>query len=226
MSIPTMPLKTIPWQAARSADIHVRWVMPEIFHDLPVKEEDEDEAVRLLEELAEEALPGAADEDQLRFAVICALGLDDLLAAGAEYAGVCVTAIDETPCSATVFASLIDTVGDVADPVKAIAFSLRRADVGDVSEIQLPCGPAVSCIGTHDARITGELAGSEAGPTFSTSFIRVYLPLPNATTLVMEMGTPTMAGWDTFATMFGNVVSSIRLFDTHGSALIIPGSGG
>ncbi|WP_434596253.1 hypothetical protein [Streptomyces sp. A5-4] len=231
MTMQTRPSKTVPSQAThfnvRSDNIHVRWVMPEIFHDLPIKEEDEDEAVRLLDELAAKALPGAADEDQLRFAVVCALGIDDLLAAGAEYAGVCVAVVDEAPCTATVFASLVDgSGGDRAmDPVKAISADLRRADAGEVSEIQLPCGPAVSCIGTREDRITGDLTGAETGSMLSTSFIRVYVPLPNGTTLMMEMATPTPAGWDTFSTMFGNIASSIRLFDVGGSALIIPGSG-
>lgn len=41
----------------------------------------------------------------------------------------------------------------------------------------------------------------------------------------MEMSTPTPAGWDPFATMFENIVSSIRLFEANGEPLIIPDAG-
>ncbi|MFF1696707.1 hypothetical protein ACFVXC_24370 [Streptomyces sp. NPDC058257] len=232
MTAPTVPsrLEFIPTQAVspdaqgfQADDIHVRWVMPEIFHDIPLHTEDEDEAVRLLEELAQKALPGAEVEDWLKLAVVVALGMDDLLASGAEYAGLCVSAVGEAPCSATVYAALTDSPeGDDRDPIAAIASSLRREDAGEVTEIQLPCGPAVSCVGTRDDKVTGELTEDPQGLTLPTSFIRVYVPLPNDTTLVMEMSTPTPAGWDPFATMFGNIVSSIRLFEADGEPLIIP----
>ncbi|MFE6162680.1 hypothetical protein ACFQ7F_27615 [Streptomyces sp. NPDC056486] len=206
-----------------SDGIHVRWVMPEIFHDLPLHEEDEDEGARLLEELAAKALPGAEDEDLLKLAVICALGIDDLLDAGAEYAAIAVGAVGDDPCSATVFASLIDSPEDEdADALAAIASSLRRADAGEVTEIVLPCGPAVSCVGTRIDKVTGELTESPDGIRIPTSFIRVHVPLPNGTTLVMELGTPTQVGWDEFSTMFGNIVSSIRLYEADGEPLIIP----
>ncbi|MFD3925949.1 hypothetical protein [Streptomyces sp. NPDC058614] len=221
--IPTQPAPA----ALRADDIHVRWVMPEIFHDLPIHESDDDEAVRLLAELADKTLPGAPEEDRTRFAVMCALGVDDLLAVGADYAGICLTAVDGMPCSATLFVSLVDgpDVEGVLGVVTAISSSLRRIGTGEVSRIELPCGPAVSCVGTRESTLTGELTESGESLTFPTGYIRVYVPLPNGTIVVMEMSTPTMAGWDIFSTMFGNTVSSIRLFNADGSPLITSGTG-
>jgi hypothetical protein len=222
-----IPTRTAP-PALRSDDIHVRWVMPEIFYDLPIHEKDDDEAIRRLEELTDKALPGAGEDDKTRFGVICALGFDDLLAAGAEYAAICVTAVDETPCTATVYASLVDSPeakGGVAGVVKEISSSLRRINAGEVSEIELPCGVAVSYIGSRESKVIGELTESGENLTFPTSYIRVYVPLPNGTTLVMELSTPTGAGWDAFSMMFGNTVSSIRLFTADGSPVITSGTG-
>ncbi|MFD4599112.1 hypothetical protein ACFWPQ_13895 [Streptomyces sp. NPDC058464] len=217
----------VPTHAAPSAihadDINVRWVMPEIFHDLPVQERDEDEAVRLLEELADKALPGASEEDRTRFAVICALSTGDLMADAVDYASICVTAVDESLCTATVFVSLTDspeTAGGVPGAIKELASGLRRTGTGEVSEIELPCGLAVSCIGSRDIKLTGELADDGRPADFPTWYIRVYVPLPNDTTVIMEMQTPTMTGWDVFSTMFGNTVSSLRLFRADGSRLI------
>ncbi|MEU2964720.1 hypothetical protein ABZ687_07055 [Streptomyces ardesiacus] len=202
-------------------DIQVRWVMPEAFHDIPIHETD-DEAVRLLGELVEKALPGAGEEAQTALAVTCALGVDDLLAADARYAGLCVTAIDETPCTATVFAALVDSpdVAEVGGAVKAIAANLRETGDAEVSEIELPCGSAVSYIGSREDKLIGDLTDSGQELTFSTWYIQVYVPLPNGTCLMMEMSTPTVAGWDVFSTMFGNTVSSIRLFHADGTPLI------
>ncbi|MBC2900768.1 hypothetical protein [Streptomyces cupreus] len=221
-SNPRQPVQSI----GRPDDIHVRWVMPEIFHDMPITVEDDDETVRLLEDLAANALPGAPDEDQTRFAVLCALGLDDLQTSGVEYAGICVTAVDGDVCTATVMAALVDSPdGDRGmTPVKTIASGLRQTSTDEISELELPCGPAVSCIGTRNAKLTGELTESGESLTFPASFIRVYVPLPNGTILVMELSTPTMAGWDIFSTMFGNVVSSIRLFKADGTPLIASGT--
>ncbi|MEU9645125.1 hypothetical protein [Streptomyces sp. NPDC048188] len=216
--IPTHPAPPV----LRADDIQVRWVMPETFHDIPVQETDDDAAVRLLGELAEKALPGAGEEAQTALAVTCALGVDDLLAAGAQYAGLCVMAIDDTPCAATVFAALVDSpdAADVGNAVKKIASDLRDLGDAEVSEIELPCGAAVSYIGSREDKLIGELTASGEGLTFSTWYIRVYVPLPNGTSFMMEMSTPTMAGWDAFSTMFGNTVSSIRLFRADGSPLI------
>ncbi|KOV60005.1 hypothetical protein ADL00_25420 [Streptomyces sp. AS58] len=215
--------------ALHAADIHVRWVMPEIFHDIPLHEEDDDKAVALLGELADKVLPGAPEEEKTKFAVMCALGVDDLLAAGAEFAGICLTAVDDTPCTATVFVSLVDSpdteLEGVPAAVKAIASGLRRVEAGEVDRIDLPCGPAVSCIGTREAKLTGELTETGEALQFPTSFIRVYVPLPNGTSVVMEMGTPTMAGWDVFSTMFGNIVSSVRLFHSDGTPLVTTEAG-
>ncbi|MER6628864.1 hypothetical protein ABT301_11550 [Streptomyces sp. NPDC000987] len=214
--------------ALHADDIHIRWVMPEIFHDLPIHERDDDEAVRLLWDLADKALPGVGDEDKARFGVMCALSLNDLAGVGAEYASICLTAVDDTLCTATVLGSLVDSPeadGGVPGVTKEISAGLRRIKAGEVSEVELPCGYAVSCIGARDSRLTGDLTGTGEDITFPTWYIRVYVPLPNGTTFVLEMETPTMTGWDVFSTMFGNTVSSIRLYGTDGSRLITTAAG-
>ncbi|MFE7210834.1 hypothetical protein ACFU93_12760 [Streptomyces sp. NPDC057611] len=218
---PLVPSQAAP-PALHSGDIHVRWVVPEIFHDLPVRETDDEKAVELLEGLVEKCLPGVGEDGKTQFGVMCALCVDALLAVGAEYAAICVSAVDDMPCTATVYAALVDSpdAGNVRGVVKAFMSALRRTGMDEVSEIELPCGVAVSCIGTREEDIPGDLMESGESLTYPTSCIRVYVPFPNGTTLVMEMATPTMVGWDIFSTIFGNIVSSIRLFRADGSPLI------
>ncbi|MFJ8598409.1 hypothetical protein ACIREM_06720 [Streptomyces shenzhenensis] len=196
--------------------------MPEIFHDLPVRELDDDEAVGLLEELVEKALPGAAEDDRTTFGLMCALGVGDLRAAGVEYAGICVIAVDGVPCTATVSVTLVDSPDSLGVPgaVREISSGLRRTAADEVSELELPCGSAVLCIGRRESEFPAELTDSSESFTFPTTYIRVWVPLPNGTTVVTEMGTATMTGWDAFSTMFGNIVSSIRLFRADGTPLI------
>ncbi|MFF4401405.1 hypothetical protein [Streptomyces sp. NPDC001480] len=213
--------------ALRADDIHVRWVMPEVFHDLPIHETD-DEAVRLLDELADKALPEAGEDDKTRLGLVCALTVGDLQAMGAGYASICLTAVEGAPCTATVLVSLINSPeveGGVRSAAKAIASSLRRAGAGEIAEVELPCGWAVSCIGARDAQLAGDLTETGESLTFPTWYVRVYVPLPNGTTVTMEMATPTPAGWEAFSTMFGNTVSSIRLFHADGSPLITSEAG-
>ncbi|MFD5218398.1 hypothetical protein [Streptomyces tendae] len=213
--------------ALRSDDILLRWVLPEIFHEMPVNVQDDDTAVQLLEELADKALPGADYDEKTKFAVMCALAVGDLPAVGVEYAAVCLTVSDEIPCIATFFVSLMNSPEAVGATtlVKEISSGLRLAKMGDVSVIELPCGAAVACIGNRDAEISGELLDGEEGVTLPTSYIQVYVPLPNETTVLMEISTPTMPGWEVFSTMFGNIVSSIRLFKADGSPLITSSEG-
>ncbi|WP_267714276.1 hypothetical protein [Streptomyces sp. CoH17] len=211
----------------RSDDVLLRWISPDIFHELPINVQDDDTAVQLLEELADKALPGADYDEKTKFGVICALAVGDLPAVGVEYAAVCLAVSDETPCIATFFVSLMNSpeVTGSATLVEEISSALRLAKMGDVSVIELPCGSAVACIGNREAEISGELLDGEQGVTLPTSYIQVYLPLPNETTVLMEISTPTMSGWELFSTVFGNIVSSARLFAADGSPLTTSSAG-
>lgn len=209
--------------ALDAGDIHVRWVMPEIFHDLPVREADDDMVVQLLGDLVDRALPKAEEEDKARVGAVCALAVADLRSAGADYAALCLTAVEQVPCTATVMATLVgspEVVGGPRAVTRSIASDLRRTGTGEIAEVELPCGFAVTDIGSRESKLTGDLTDTGESIGFSAWYIRVYAPLPNDVTFVIEMETPTPAGWDVFSTMFGNTVSSIRLYDASGSRLI------
>jgi hypothetical protein len=219
--------KDVAPTALRPDDIFLRWILPEIFHELPINVKDDDAAVQLLEDLADKVLPGAGYDEKTKFGVMCALAIDGLPAAGVEYAAVCLTVSGETPCIATLFVSFMDSpeAMGVSAVVKEISSSLHLAERGEVSIVELPCGAAVACIGNREAEIPGELVDGEQGVALPTSYIQVYVPLPNDTTVLMEISTPTMSGWEVFSTVFGNIVSSIRLFKADGSPLITSSGG-
>ncbi|WP_419995870.1 hypothetical protein [Streptomyces boninensis] len=199
-------------------DLHVRWVMPEAFHDIPVGL-PEDESLDLLEKLAREVLPDAQGDEGVRIAVACALSIDDLEAAGARYAGMCVVNADGAPAAATVYATEIPPDGDDDAPPtqRDIAASLRLLGNGDIREIDIPFGPAVAYIGSRAARQPDALTDGAASDPIGVSFIQVHVPLPNHSVLMMEMSTPTEAGWEAFSRSFADTVRSIRVFDESGA---------
>ncbi|MFF1294120.1 MULTISPECIES: hypothetical protein [unclassified Streptomyces] len=198
--------------------------MPEGFFEFPMDAEDLDELAEQLVELARKAMPEATFEVQLQWAVMIAAQYDSFIESGVQYAGICMTAVDDKRCTATVSVSMIDLDERVSsNPVGFIGSTMRHLGLGQISEIELPCGPAVSCIGTRKSSLDGSLTVSGEDEPIWTSFIQVQIPLTNGTAVVMEMGTPTPDGWDVFSSMFAGVAKSVRLYNGAGKPIVMPG---
>ncbi|MFF3410225.1 hypothetical protein ACFYW8_29315 [Streptomyces sp. NPDC002742] len=204
--------------------VDVRWIMPDGFFEIPLDAEDLDETAEQLVELARGAMPEADFDVQLQWAVMCAAHYDSFVEAGVQYAGFVLTEVEGARCTATVTVSMIDLDAQAGpDPVGFMGSSLRHLGIGQVSEIELPCGPAVCCIGDRKGSLDGSLTASGEDEPVRTSFIQVQVPLTNGTAVVFEMGTPTPDGWEVFSSMFAGVVKSVRLFDTEGEPVVMPG---
>ncbi|MGW7492891.1 hypothetical protein ACWGKA_01030 [Streptomyces luteogriseus] len=207
-----------------SGGIEVRWIMPEGFLELPFEADDLEELAKQLLELARQALPGADEEVQVQYAAMCAAHYDEFIEAGVQYAGFVTTEVDGVRCTASVNVSLLDLDERAgANPAGFIATTMRHLELGQIGEVQLPCGPAVTCVGNRSSDVDGSLTQSGQDEPMWTSFIQVQIPLNNGTVLLMEMGTPTPDGWDVFSAMFAGVVKSVRFFDTDGAPLVMPG---
>ena len=207
-----------------SDGIEVRWIMPEGFLERPFEADDLDELADHLVELAKQALPGANEEVQVQYAAMCAAHYDEFIEAGVQYAGFVTTEVDGVRCTASVNVSLLDLDERAgANPVGFIATTMRHLELGQIGEVELPCGPAVTCVGNRSSGIDGSLTQSGQDEPVWTSFIQVQIPLNNGTVLLLEMGTPTVEGWDVFSAMFAGVVKSVRFFDAEGAPLVMPG---
>jgi hypothetical protein len=207
-----------------SGGIEVRWIMPEGFLELPFEADDLDELADQLVELAKQALPGADEEVQVQYAAMCAAHYDEFIEAGVQYAGFVTTEVDGVRCTASVNVSLLDLDERAgANPVGFIATTMRHLELGQIGEVELPCGPAVTCVGNRSSGIDGSLTQSGQDEPIWTSFIQVQIPLNNGTVLLLEMGTPTVEGWDVFSAMFAGIVKSVRFFDVDGAPLVMPG---
>ncbi|WP_105975574.1 hypothetical protein [Streptomyces geranii] len=209
---------------AGGGGVEVRWIMPEGFFELPFEADDLDELADQLVDLAKRTLPGADEEVQLQWAAMCAANYDDFVEAGVQYAGFVTTEVDGVRCTATVNVSLMDLDERAGrNPVGFIASTMRHLELGQIGEVRLPCGPAVTCVGNRSASVDGSLTESGRAEPIWTSFIQVQVPLDNGTVLVLEMGTPTIEGWDVFSAMFAGIVKSVRFFDDQGALLVMPG---
>jgi hypothetical protein len=204
--------------------IDVRWIMPEGFFEIPMDSEDLDETAERLIELAQAVMPEATFEVQLQWAVMVAAHYDSFVEAGIQYSGFVLTEVENERCTATVTVSMIDLDERAgADPAGFLGSTMRHLGIGQVSEIRLPCGPAVSCIGSRKGSLPGSLTASGEDESLVTSFIQIQIPLNNGTALVLEMGTPTPKAWDVFSSMFAGVVKSVRLFNESGKPVVMPG---
>ncbi|MFJ4818841.1 hypothetical protein [Streptomyces sp. NPDC088801] len=207
-----------------SGGIEVRWIMPEGFLELPFEADDMEDLAEQLVELAKQALPGADEEVQVQYAAMCVAHYDEFIEAGVQYAGFVTTEVEGVRCTATVNVSLLDLDERAgSNPVGFIATTMRHLELGEIGEVQLPCGPAVTCVGNRSSSIDGSLTQSGQDEPVWTSFIQVQIPLNNGTVLLLEMGTPTVEGWDVFSAMFAGVVKSVRFFDADGAPLVMQG---
>lgn len=207
-----------------SGGIEVRWIMPEGFLELPFEADDLEDLAEQLVELAKQALPGADEEVQVQYAAMCVAHYDEFIEAGVQYAGFVTTEVDGVRCTATVNVSLLDLDERAgSNPVGFIATTMRHLELGQIGEVQLPCGPAVTCVGNRSSNIDGSLTQSGQDESIWTSFIQVQIPLNNGTVLLLEMGTPTVEGWDVFSSMFAGIVKSVRCFDVDGAPLVMQG---
>lgn len=197
--------------------LHVGWVMPPFFHELPLDTDDADEAAERLYETVREVLPGGTDEDRFRmFVTYCAI-IPELRDAGAVYAGFCTLDVGGRPSTASVAVYRTPLGGDLTaeEALTQSLAALERAYPGDDVRISdLPCGQgrarAVVRIGDAPFTLAPEASPTGAPLEVPRGQIQVYLPLPgDAELLVFELSTPCMEDWDLYSELFATIVRSL-----------------
>ncbi|MGA5821389.1 hypothetical protein ACPC54_26390 [Kitasatospora sp. NPDC094028] len=189
-----------------SAQLHIRFVVPPAFHDLPLFG-TEDEVAAELWELACEVLAVDPAEVRLGWATLLAELIPPMGEAGVIYAGVCLVEVDGRPSSAAITASVCPLVGtDHPGAVDFLLTRLARARPGaEVTAIDLPAGRAVAVIDALAAPL-------DDGREPTVSLIQVHLPLPNETELLtLELSTPCPEEWELYSELFAGVVRNLYL---------------
>ncbi|WP_328978580.1 hypothetical protein [Streptomyces canus] len=205
-----------PATEAEKPGLHVGWVVPPFFHELPLGTDDVDEAGEQLYATVQEVLPGGTDEDRLRMFVTYAGILDDLRDAGAVYAGFCNLDFDGRPSTATVAVYRMPLHDITAEDVLSEALTgLQRAYPDDDVRIStLPSGKgdarAVVRIGQAPFTLAAEASPTGEPLEVPRGQIQVYIPLPNnADLLAFELSTPCMEDWDFYSELFATIVRTL-----------------
>lgn len=196
--------------------LHVGWIMPPFFHELPVDAKDPDELGERLGQTVTSVLPGGTGEQQVQMFLMYLYITAELQEAAAVYGGFCFMDMDGRPSTASVAVYQTPLENTTADDVLADALStLRRAYPDDDVRISaLPGGngngQAVVRIG--DAPFTLDAEDSPTGEPVEVprGQIQVYIPLPNdSDMLIFELSTPSMEDWDYYSELFATVLRSL-----------------
>lgn len=201
---------------AEKQQLHVGWIMPPFFHELPVHAEDIDEAGERLGELVRTILAQGSEEDQITMFVLYLQITAQLQEAGAEYAGFCLMDMDGRPSTATVAVYRMPLENDTAGEVLTETLTtLQRAYPDDDVRISsLPSGngdsQAVVRIGDAPFTLAAEVSPTGQPIDVPRGQIQVYIPLPNdADMLVFELSTPCMQDWDLYSELFATIVRTL-----------------
>lgn len=186
------------------------FVVPDSFHALPIAATDEERAA-LAREFVRELYPNGDDALWTPAAPYYAALGEAMGDQGLAYSALGLFAIDEgvAHCSFTVAAVASDhPSAEVA--ALGIREILARDETNDVRWLDLPCGPAVSCVTLRRFTIGAELTstGEEAGLTMGQ--VQVYVPFPTGPfTAVFTMDTAAVDYWGEFSEMTTAVLRSI-----------------
>ncbi|MFI1963520.1 hypothetical protein ACH429_05165 [Streptomyces pathocidini] len=198
--------------AQETRRLHVGWIIPPFFHEIPVDVEDADAAAERLYDVVKEVLAHGTEDEQLRMFLIYATLVGELRDAGAVYAGFCAMDMGGRPSTATVAVYRIPLQGITADQVLAETYAgLRRAHPDDDIQVSdLPCGKGVVRIGGAPFTLAAEVSPTGEPVEVPRGQIQVYVPLPNdADLLVFELSTPSMEDWDFYSEIFAEIVRTL-----------------
>ncbi|WNI15979.1 hypothetical protein [Actinacidiphila sp. ITFR-21] len=189
----------------------LEFVVPESFHALPIAATSEERAVLAAEFVRE--LYSNADHELWGAAAPQYAALGEAMGGqGLDYSAMGLFTIDEgvAHCSFTVAAIASDhpSVEVAASGIREI---LVRDENNDARWIDLPCGPAVSCVTLREYVIGADLTASGTRGRLLMGQVQVYVPFPTGPyTAVFTLDTAAVDYWGEFSEMTVAVLRSIR----------------
>ncbi|TDT37315.1 hypothetical protein EV562_10690 [Streptomyces sp. BK208] len=104
--------------------------------------------------------------------------------------------------------------GDVEVVAQGIVAVLSRDTFNEVQWLDLPCGPAVSCVTWRQYQLGPEIAAVGEAAEFVTAEIQVHVPFPTGPfTAVFTMTTASVDHWDQFVGMMGGILQTVSFTD-------------
>lgn len=187
------------------------FVLPNGFHELPLQADPAQRAAAA-EALAREIYPNATEEVwQTNGPAFAAMG-EMAASTGVAYAAMGVFDNEEGGV-ATVNLTIAATGSDHSDPeIAALAVRevLVRDEFNDARWLDLPCGPAVSCLTATKFPLDAAVTGGEPAELVQGQ-IQVYVPFPTGPFMaVVTIGSFNMEAWVPISEMAASMIKTLR----------------
>jgi hypothetical protein len=195
------------------------FVVPESFHALPIAATPEERAA-LAEEFVRDLYPEGSDELWTPAAPYYATLGEAMGNQGLAYSAMGLFSIDEgiAHCSFTVAAIASD---HPSPEVAALGIReiLVREETNDARWLDLPCGPAVSCVTLREYVIGAELTAGGEEVRLKMGQVQVYVPFPTGPyTAVFTLDTAAINYWGEFSGMTMAILRSVSFTAPEGEA--------
>ncbi|MBD0734661.1 hypothetical protein [Streptomyces sp. CBMA29] len=206
-------------QAVEMSDVPpLSFVVPESFHGLPIAATPEERAA-LAEEFVREMYPEGNDDLWTPAAPYYAALGEAMGDRGLAYSAMGLFSIDEgiAHCSFTVAAIASD---HPSPEVAALGIReiLVREETNDARWLDLPCGPAVSCVTLREYVIGAELTASGKEVKLQMGQVQVYVPFPTGPyTAVFTLDTAAVNYWGEFSELTMAILRSVSFADDDGT---------
>jgi hypothetical protein len=118
-------------------------------------------------------------------------------------------------CALTIAVAPTDQADPDTDVVaQGILAALSSDPLNDAIWLDLPCGPAVSCITVREYRLGPEMTGSGEETTLLTGQIQVHVPFPTGPfTAVFTLYTASMDQWAEIYALMSAVLQTVSFTD-------------
>ncbi|WP_030678152.1 hypothetical protein [Streptomyces sp. NRRL B-1347] len=192
------------------------FVVPEGFHSLPVDASADElpastaEFVRGLYPSGDAELWGSATPYYERVATL-------LSTAGLLYSGLGIFGLGDegvAHCSLSV-AVCASHHADTESAAQGTLAVLSSDPLNDARWLELPCGPAISCVSMRELSVDAEKTeSSEEQPRIITGQIQIYLPFPTGPYMaVFTLSTASMRCWGEFCDMLTAILQTVSFTD-------------
>lgn len=197
--------------------------VPESFHALPIAGTPEERAL-LAEQFVRELYPNGSEDLWTPAAPYYAAIGEAMGDRGLAYSAMGLFSIPEgiAHCSFTVAATQTDhsSVEIAANGIREI---LIRDESNDARWLDLPCGPAVSCVTLREITISPELTASGEAAKLQMGQVQIYIPFPTGPfTAVFTMDTAAVNYWGEFSEMMMAILRTVAFPDPDDEQAVPP----
>lgn len=204
--------------SSKSADIPPLWFRaPEAFHTLPISDAPEKRA-KLAAEFVRNLYPDG-DEELWNPAADFYTGISGMLGAqaGLAYAAIGLFAIDEGVAHCSLSVAAVPT--EHTDPevaAQGIRATLASEPGNDVRWVDLPCGPAVSCISVREVTFGPDITKSGEPISFNSGQIQVHVPFPTGPfTAVFTLDTSALKYFGEFCDIAATILRTVSFTESN-----------